>query len=234
MVVVNAASPVTMDWADDVAAVVQLGYLGQETGPALAAVLFGDADASGRLTTTLPRAPRGRAGPRNFPGADGTVDYAEGIFVGYRHYDTNGVDPRWCFGHGLSYTTFAYSALAVDRPARRRRRRRRGVGRRHQHRRPGGSEVVQVYVGTSMRRSSVPTGSSRASRRSTLDPGETATVTVVLDERAFAYWDVDRAVARAGGQLRGSRRILVRRTSAESAASAVLSLGLDRETTVPA
>ncbi len=113
IVVVNAASPVTMDWADDVAAVVQMSYLGQETGAALAAVLFGDADASGRLTTTYPRRLEDSPAYGNFPGQDGTVEYAEGVFVGYRHYDTHGVDPRWCFGHGLSYTTFAYSPLTL-------------------------------------------------------------------------------------------------------------------------
>ncbi len=113
VVVVNAASPVTMDWADDVAAIVQMSYLGQETGAALAAVLFGDADASGRLTTTYPRRLEDSPAFPNFPGRDGTVEYAEGVFVGYRHYDTHGVDPRWCFGHGLSYTTFAYSPLTT-------------------------------------------------------------------------------------------------------------------------
>ena len=137
VVVVNTASPVTMDWADDVAAIVQMSYLGQETGAALAAVLFGDVDASGRLTTTYPRRLEDSPAFANFPGRDGTVEYAEGLFVGYRHYDAHGVDPRWCFGHGLSYTTFAYSSLAVvagqsedgDGDAGR-----AGVGRRHEHR----------------------------------------------------------------------------------------------------
>ena len=110
VVVVNTASPITMDWADEVAAIVQLSYLGQETGAALAAVLFGDVDASGRLTTTHPRRIEDSPAYANFPGRDGTVEYAEGLFVGYRHYDTHDVEPLWCFGHGLSYTTFAYSS----------------------------------------------------------------------------------------------------------------------------
>ena len=67
VVVVNTASPVTMDWADEVAAIVQMSYLGQETGAALAAVLFGDVDASGRLTTTYPRRTRGQPGLRQLP-----------------------------------------------------------------------------------------------------------------------------------------------------------------------
>ena len=124
-----------MDWADDVAAVVQMSYLGQETGAALAAVLFGDADASGRLTTTYPRRLEDAPAHAHFPGQDGTVEYAEGVFVGYRHYDTHGVEPRWCFGHGLSYTTFAYAALTVTASLDGRRPGgRAGVGRRHEHR----------------------------------------------------------------------------------------------------
>ena len=95
-----------MDWADEVAAIVQMSYLGQEAGAALAAVLFGDVDATGRLTTTHPRRIEDSPAYANFPGRDGTVEYAEGIFVGYRHYDAHDVEPRWCFGHGLSYTTF--------------------------------------------------------------------------------------------------------------------------------
>ena len=102
-----------MDWADDVAAIVQMSYLGQETGAALAAVLFGDVDATGRLTTTLPAADRGQPGLRQLPRPRRHGRLRRGIFVGYRHYDANDVDPRWCFGHGLSYTTFAYSSLAV-------------------------------------------------------------------------------------------------------------------------
>jgi len=186
--VVNAATPVTMGWADDVAAVVQMGYLGQETGTALAAVLFGDADASGRLTTTYPVRIEDAPAFGAFPGADGSVAYDEGIFVGYRHYDTKAVAPRWCFGHGLSYTTFTHSGLSVEVGG-------DGAsvsvdvtntGGRH------GSEVVQVYVrlvGTDVGR---PDRELKGFDKVTLDPGETTTVTIALDERAFAHWDTER------------------------------------------
>ncbi len=195
VVVVNAASPVTMDWADDVAAIVQMSYLGQETGAALAAVLFGDADASGRLTTTYPEQLEDAPAHPNFPGHDGSVDYAEGVLVGYRHYDTNGIEPRWCFGHGLSYTTFAYSSLAVvadeavdgeDAP---------GVlvsvDVENTGTRPG-REVVQMYVRPVDTPGLRPDRELKAFHKISLDPGETTTVTVALDERAFAYWDTRR------------------------------------------
>ncbi|MET0902346.1 MAG: glycoside hydrolase family 3 C-terminal domain-containing protein [Acidimicrobiales bacterium] len=185
IVAVNTASPVAMDWADDVAAVIQMSYLGQETGVALAAVLFGDADASGRLTATHPRTLEDSPAHASFPGQDGTVTYAEGVFVGYRHYDTHGVDPRWCFGHGLSYTTFSFSSLVVAGE---------GAGatvsvdvtntgdRR-------GSEVVQVYVRPLNAPVARPDRELKGFEKVTLDSGETTTVTVALDQRAFAHWD---------------------------------------------
>lgn len=191
VVVVNAASPVTMDWAADVSAIVQMSYLGQETGAALAAVLFGDADASGRLTTTYPRRLEDCPAHANFPGRDGTVAYAEGILVGYRHYDARGVEPRWCFGHGLSYTTFAFSPVSVERLAA------GGDGRvavtldvTNTGTRAG-SEVVQVYVRAVDAAILRPDRELKAFEKVTLEPGEAKTVCVTLDERAFAYWDAE-------------------------------------------
>ncbi len=188
VVVVNTASPVTMDWADDVAAVVQMSFLGQETGTALAAVLFGDADASGRLTTTYPRQIEDTPAHAHFPGADGTVEYAEGLFVGYRHYDTHGAEPLWCFGHGLSYTTFAYTPLSVvDGP----------TGPRVSvevtntgHR--AGTEVVQVYVRPLDAPVTRPDRELKAFAKVALAPGESTTATLALDQRSFAHWDPDR------------------------------------------
>ena len=208
VVVVNAASPVTMDWADDVAAIVQMSYLGQETGAALAAVLFGDVDGSGRLTTTHPHRLDDSPAAANFPGRDGTVEYAEGLFVGYRHYDAHGVDPRWCFGHGLSYTTFAYSSLAV------------AVGTSGDGDDASvlvsvdvtntgsrtGSEVVQVYVRSIDAEVPMPDRQLKAFEKVTLEPGETTTVTVALDQRAFAYWDTARHAWHASP---GAHEILV-------------------------
>ena len=195
VVVVNTASPVTMDWADDAAATVQLSYLGQEAGAALAAVLFGDADASGRLTATFPRRIEDSPAFANFPGGDGSVRYEEGVFVGYRHYDTHGLEPRWCFGHGLSYTTVAYSDLRV-------------AGGDESDGGPvggsdivtvtvdvtntgdrTGSEVIQLYVRPLDAPVARPDRELKGFEKVTLAPGETATVDLTLDERAFAHWD---------------------------------------------
>ena len=192
VVVVNTASPVTMDWTDEVAAIVQLSYLGQEAGAALAAVLFGDVDATGRLTTTHPRRIEDSPAYANFPGRDGTVEYAEGIFVGYRHYDAHDVEPRWCFGHGLSYTTFGYSSLSVagdelddGSPAAVVSVDVTNTGAR------SGTEVVQAYVRSIDAVVPMAECQLAAFEKVRLEPGETTTVTLTLDGRAFAYWDTE-------------------------------------------
>ena len=119
VVVVNAASPVEMDWADDVAAVLQCWFAGEEWGHALADVLSGDVSPSGKLPTTFPVRIEDTPAFTSYPGERGQVRYGEGVFVGYRWYDTRRIEPRFCFGHGLSYTTFALDApRVVDRRAR--------------------------------------------------------------------------------------------------------------------
>ncbi|MFI0240452.1 beta-glucosidase [Streptomyces sp. NPDC016845] len=122
IVVLNTDGPVAMPWAGDVAAVVQAWYGGRGTGSALAAVLFGDSDPGGRLPVTFPKdATQGPGTTRaTYPGTDATVTFAEGTAVGYRFYDTKGQTPRFPFGHGLSYTTFAHGSLeaAWDKAAR--------------------------------------------------------------------------------------------------------------------
>jgi beta-glucosidase len=186
VVAVNAGSPVTMDWSDDVPAVLQLCFPGQECGTALADVLFGDVDASGRLPTTFPRRLEDTPAHANYPGSRGTVQYAERLLVGYRHYDRRQIEPRWAFGHGLSYTTFGYGALHADI---------RGAsvelaidvtntGSRL------GSEVVQVYVHDVEASVDQPDRQLAEFSKVRLAPAETQTVRFTLPRRAFAYWDV--------------------------------------------
>jgi beta-glucosidase len=114
VVVLDTGGPVTTGWADEVAAVLQLWYPGQEGGAALADVLFGDADPGGRLPTTFPHRIEDAPAFPHYPGTEGRVRYGEGLLVGYRHYDTSDVEPRFCFGHGLSYARFAYGELEVE------------------------------------------------------------------------------------------------------------------------
>ncbi|MGV9455341.1 glycoside hydrolase family 3 protein [Streptomyces sp. NPDC003635] len=146
IVVLNTDGPVATPWLNDVEAVIQAWYGGRGMGTALAAVLFGDADPCGRLPVTFP-ADAGQ-GPgtttATYPGTNGTVSYDEGIAVGYRYYDANGQQPRFPFGHGLSYTTFAHGSVeaAYDPTAQ---RITLGVTVTNTGRRQG-TDVVQVYA----------------------------------------------------------------------------------------
>jgi beta-glucosidase len=117
IVVLNAGSPVEMPWIDKVPTVLQLWYNSQEQGNALADVLFGDVNPSGKLPTTFPVRLQDNPAYINYPGENGEVRYGEGIFVGYRYYDKKEITPLFPFGHGLSYTTFKYSNLRLSEPA---------------------------------------------------------------------------------------------------------------------
>jgi beta-glucosidase len=180
VVVVNAGSPVELPWADEVPAVLLTWFPGQEAGAALADVLLGAAEPGGRLPTTWPV----RAGdcPVLSTTPDGgALDYAEGVFIGYRAWDRSGVAPRYAFGHGGGYTTWAYESLAVDGHA-------VSVTVRNTGDRPG-REVVQVYLGPVEPDADRPVRWLAGFAAAAADPGEAVTVTVELPERAFQIWD---------------------------------------------
>jgi beta-glucosidase len=184
IVVVNAGSPVAMDWADRVPAIVQVWYPGQECGNAIADVLFGDVNPSGRLPTTFPARWEDNPARDNYPGSDGKVFYEEDIFVGYRHYDAKKIEPKFCFGHGLSYTTFEWGDVRVDGDT---------ISVDVTNTGPvAGQEVVQVYVAD--REASVPRPEKelKGFAKVALEPGETKSVDVTLDANAFAFWHPDR------------------------------------------
>jgi beta-glucosidase len=189
VVLVNAGSPVEMTWSDRVGALAQMWYLGQESGNAIADLLVGDHSPSGRLPTTFPMDYEDNPAIGDYPGSDGEVHYREGVFVGYRSYDHRDLSPRFCFGHGLTYTTFEYGQPVLDRDE---------VG-------PGevvelsvevtnsgaraGSEVVQCYVGDPEASVPRPPRELKGFVKVDLEPGERRTVRFPLDDRAFAFWD---------------------------------------------
>jgi len=187
IVVVNAASPVAMPWIDDVAAVLQCWFAGEEWGNALADVLSGDVSPSGKLPTTFPVRIEDTPAFTSYPGEAGKVFYGERVFVGYRWYDARRIDPLFPFGHGLSYTTFELGEVAwtVDTDA----GTARGevpvtnTGTRR------GAEVVQCYVADEESTLATPPQQLKAFAKVWLDPGETKTVTLPLDRRAFSHWD---------------------------------------------
>jgi len=186
VVVVNAGMPMLLPWADEVAAVGYAWLPGQATGDALADVLFGRAEPGGRLPVTLPRAEADCPVLRAVPAADGTLDYSEGLLIGYRGYDRTGVQPHFPFGHGLGYTSWDYESAAVHSPADGETMVTvmiRNTGART------GREVVQAYLESPDGGPGSPVRVLAAFGAATAAPGELATVRLALPRRAFTRYD---------------------------------------------
>jgi beta-glucosidase len=192
VVVVNAGAPVDLEWLERVPAALQLWYAGQESGNALADVLFGDADPSGRLPHTVPRRLEDTPAFLDWPGERGRSVYGEGLFIGYRWYERRKIEPRLPFGHGLSYTRFEYANLRLARA-----RLRPGeplevsveVANRGAR---AGREVVQLYVRDAEASVARPEKELRAFAKLELAPGESRTVRFTLEPRALSFWDPER------------------------------------------
>jgi beta-glucosidase len=188
VVVVNAASPVTLDWAAQAGAILQVWFGGQEMADALVDVLTGATDPGGRLPLTLPERIEHNPAYGNFPGENSEIRYGEGLLVGYRWYEARHLPVRFPFGHGLSYTSFVIGRpqlssaevggqpLVIEVPV-------TNTGSRR------GSEVVQCYVAPAPARLLRPPKELKAFAKVWLDPGESVVVRLELGERAFAYWD---------------------------------------------
>jgi beta-glucosidase len=193
IVVLNTGDPVTMTkWIDKTPALLDMWYGGQEGGHALASVLFGDANPSGKLPVSFPKRFEDSPAYGHYPGENLRVDYAEGIYVGYRYFDTKNVEPQFPFGFGLSYTTFEYSDLKVLN-------RLNFVGTKDvvvfKVRNTGqraGAEVVQLYVHDGHSKIDRPLRELKGFRRVELKPGETKTVQFSLGRAALSYWSPEK------------------------------------------
>ncbi|MDB5250886.1 MAG: glycoside hydrolase family 3 [Flaviaesturariibacter sp.] len=188
IVVMMGGGPVDMSqWIGSARAVVQAWYPGMEGGNALAGVLFGTINPSGKLPMTFPKTladvPAHKLG--QYPGDSVKVYYTDDIYVGYRYYDTYGVEPQFAFGHGLSYTTFSYSNLTVT-----------GNGKSAtatftvtNSGKAAGSEVAQVYVKQDKSLLPRPEKELKGFQKVFLKPGESKKITVVLNSEAFQYYN---------------------------------------------
>ncbi len=187
--VTSGGNVASADWISNVPGYIEAWYGGQEGGKALAEVLFGDVNPSGKLPVTFEAKAEDNPTCANYyPAGDGIkVEYKEGIFVGYRGYEKNHVKPLYPFGYGLSYTTFKFSKLAVS-----------GNGAKAtvsfdvtNTGKRAGAEVAEVYVADDHAKVARPAKELKGFEKVTLGPGETKHVSVTLDERAFAYYDAD-------------------------------------------
>ncbi|MEM1503861.1 glycoside hydrolase family 3 C-terminal domain-containing protein [Domibacillus sp. 8LH] len=191
VVVLSNGAPVEMPWLDQAAAVLE-GYLGgQALGGAIADLLFGYASPSGKLAETFPQKLSHNPSHLNFPGESDKVEYKEGLFVGYRYYDTKQIEPLFPFGFGLSYTTFEYANLTVDK---KQFTDEEMVNVSVTVKNTGsvaGQEVVQLYVKDTESTVIRPEKELKGFEKVYLQPGEETTVTFLLGKRAFAYYNVD-------------------------------------------
>ena len=189
IVLLNAGSPLSMPWIAEVPALLQMWYLGQETGNAVADILFGDANPSAKLPTTFPVCLEDNPAYINYPGENGRVQYGEGVFVGYRYYDKKALEPLFPFGHGLSYTTFSYANLQINgRSFTRGDQLEISVDVTNEGERPG-QEIVQLYVHDDEAKVARPLQELKAFAKIALDPGETKTVILPLDQQSLAFYD---------------------------------------------
>jgi beta-glucosidase len=193
IVLLNTGSSVAMPWLDSVAAVIEAWYPGEQDGNAIAALLFGDVNPSGKLPVTFPRrlADVPAASHARWPGIDGRIHYSERLQVGYRWYDAKGITSLFAFGHGLSYTRFAFSHLkatpnvsaaddnihvTLDVT---------NTGKRR------GATVVQLYA-RHPQAAHEPPRQLQGFKRIDLAAGESATVSFDVPLGQLAIWDADR------------------------------------------
>lgn len=192
VVVVMCGGCITMPWLSDVRGVLYAYLGGEAVGPATLDLLFGDANPSGKLAESFPKRLEDNPSYLYYFGDEqNRTEYREGIFVGYRYYDKKNIDVLFPFGYGLSYTTFEYSDLRLDKAEMLDtdmltvtvKVKNTGAVR--------GKEVVQLYVGMPQSRTIRPEKELRGFEKVELAPGEEKTVSFTLSKRAFAYYRTD-------------------------------------------
>jgi beta-glucosidase len=191
VVVLSNGAPVEMPWINIVKGLLEAYLGGQALGGAIADLLFGNTNPSGKLAETFPKQVSENPSFLNFPGEGDKVEYKEGIFVGYRYYDKKNIEPLFPFGFGLSYTTFEYSNLKLSK---KKMKDCDTITVSVDVRNTGdmaGKEIVQLYVRDIQSSVIRPEKELKGFVKVQLQPGEEKTVTMELDKRAFAYYNVD-------------------------------------------
>lgn len=191
VVVLSGGAAVELPWADEVPAILNEYLTGQASGSAVCDVLFGDVNPSGKLAETYPLALEDNSSASYFPGTPVSVEYRESIYVGYRYYDTADKAVRFPFGHGLSYTTFAYSDIKLsadsiqDTDTVTVSFKVKNTGARD------GAEVAEVYVSDKESTIFRPAKELKGFKKVFLKAGEEKEVSVTLGKRAFAYYNIN-------------------------------------------
>ncbi|MGG0724887.1 glycoside hydrolase family 3 C-terminal domain-containing protein [Bacillus mycoides] len=191
VVVLSNGAPIEMPWIGKVKGILE-GYLGgQALGGAIADLLFGDANPSGKLAETFPEVLSDNPSYLNFPGEGDKVEYKESVFVGYRYYDAKNIEPLFPFGFGLSYTNFEYSNLSINKKEITDTEtvsvsvNVKNTGSR------AGKEIVQLYIKDVESSMTRPEKELKGFKKIELQPGEEKTVSFTLNKRSFAYYNVE-------------------------------------------
>lgn len=189
IIVLCNGSPVAMPFVGKVNGILEAYLGGEGVGEAIADLLYGVSNPCGKLAETFPQYLEHNPSFGNFPGENGHVDYSEGIYVGYRWYEKHNIPPLFPFGHGLSYTSFRYDDIKLSKTEI---DENEDLEVRITVTNTGsvdGKEVVQLYVKENSPVVSRPEKELKAFKKIMIKAGETATVTLKLDRRSFAYWD---------------------------------------------
>ena len=184
VVVLINGTPLAMPWINEVRAVIEAYYPGQEGGNAIANVLFGKVNPSGKLPETFPMRLEDNPSFGNFPGENNVVNYKEGIYIGYRHYDTRKITPLFPFGHGLSYTEFEYSELKLKSDT-------KGITVKCDIENTGkfaGSEVVQIYIRDIESSIDRPEKELKAFKKIFLNPGEKKSIDIKITKDDLSFF----------------------------------------------
>ena len=192
IVILTNGTPISMmDWIEDVPAVLEAFYPGQEEGNALADILFGDVNPSGKLPVTFPKYYKDSPAYEYYPGENSQLTYSEGIYVGYRYYDTKNVEPLFPFGFGLSYTSFEYSNIKIDKEEITQNDilnielSVKNIGD------VNGDEIVQLYIHDLKSKVDRPEKELKGFKRVSLKAGESKIIQLQIDKKALSFYDIE-------------------------------------------
>ena len=191
VVVLHNGAPVEMPWTDEVKGILEAYLGGEAVGQAVVELLFGRKNPCGKLAETIPYKLEDTPSYLYFPGNGKKVEYREGVFVGYRYYDTKKMQVRFPFGHGLSYTRFEYSNLQVskenmtDNETLQVSFKVKNVGNM------AGKEIVQLYVSDKTHLAERPVKELKGFKKVMLKPGEEATIVMEMNKRSFAWYSTE-------------------------------------------
>lgn len=204
IVVLQNGSAIAMPWLSGPKAVLEAGLGGQAIGGAVVDVLFGQVNPCGKLAETFPLRLEDTPAYLNYPGDAGVVRYGEGIFVGYRYYDKKKIAPLFPFGFGLSYTTFEYTGLAIDKPQIQDGENLAVTVKLKNSGSVAGKEIVQVYLHPV--NSAYPRAEKelKAFAKVEFQPGESREITLTLTDRDFMVYDAERQ----GWRMEGGRYLI--------------------------